>query len=196
MERRQAHWRMRRVLLSCGLSVLKDGSDDHDIPRFQGVILRGIDDYLLSPRQQIQHYVVIILMVLGHPNACNIVKHRGLSGVINSRLENLKAVITHERADGMERRQAHWRMRRVLLSCGLSVLKDGSGDHDIPRFQGVILRGIDDCLLSLRQQVQHNVVIILMLLGHPGEIPYGVAIPATKQGLSGLPITFCQLPIP
>ena len=74
-------------------------------------------------------------MVLRHANACNIVKHRGLSGVINSRLENLKAVATHGRADSREHRQAHWRMRRVLLSGGLSVLRDGSDDHDIPGFQ-------------------------------------------------------------
>ncbi len=56
---------MCRVLLSGGLSALKDGSDDHDIPGFQGIILREIDDYLLSLRQQIQHDVVIIRMVLG-----------------------------------------------------------------------------------------------------------------------------------
>ncbi len=57
------------------LSVLKDGSDNHDIPGFQKIVT-----CLLSPRQQIQHNVLIILMVLGHSNACNIVKHRRLPG--------------------------------------------------------------------------------------------------------------------
>ena len=48
---------MRRVLLSGGLSVLKDGSDDHDIQGFQRIILREIDGYLFSLRKQIQHDV-------------------------------------------------------------------------------------------------------------------------------------------
>ncbi len=123
---------MRRVLLSGGLSVLRDGSDDHDTPGFQGIILKGIDDCLLSPRQQIQHDVVIVRMVLRHPNASNIVKHRRLSGDIYGHLENLKAVTTHGRADSREHRQAHWCRYRVLLSGGLSVLMDGSDDHDTP----------------------------------------------------------------
>ena len=79
--------------------------------------------------------------------------------------------------------------------CGLSVLKNGSDNHDIPGFQRIILKGIDDCLLSPSQQIQHDVVIILMVLGHPGEVTYGVAIPAMNRRLSGLQIPFCQLPI-
>ena len=55
-----------------------------------------------------------------------------------------------------------------------------------PRFQRITLKGIDDCLLSLRQQIQHDVVIILMVLGHPREVTYGVAIPAMKRRLSGV----------
>ena len=70
--------------------------------------------------------------------------------------------------------------------CGLSVLKDGSDNHDIPGFQRIILKGIDDCLLSLRQQIQHDVVIMHMVFGHPGEVTYGVAIPAMKRRLSGV----------
>ena len=80
---------MRHMLLPGGLSVLKDDPDNHDIPGFQRIILREIDDCLLSPRQQTQHDVVIVLMILGHPNACNIVKHRRLPGIIKSHLENL-----------------------------------------------------------------------------------------------------------
>ena len=70
--------------------------------------------------------------------------------------------------------------------CDLSVLKDGSDNHDIPGFQRIILKGIDDCLLSLRQQIQHNVVIVLMVFGCPREISYGVAMPAMKRRLSGV----------
>ena len=93
-------------------------------PRHPGIpriTLRGIDDCLLSLRQQIQHNVVIILMVLECSNACNIVKHRRPAGGVNSRLENLKAVITHGRADSRERRQAPWRARRMfrLVACQL-----------------------------------------------------------------------------
>ena len=77
-------------------------------------------------------------------------------------------------------------MRRMLLPGGLSVLKGGSDNHDIQGFQRIILKGIDDCLLSPRQQIQHDVVIIHMVLGHPGEVTYGVAIPAMKRILSGV----------
>ena len=93
----------------CGLSVLKDGSDNHYTPGFQRIILKGIDDCLLSLRQQIQHDVVIILMVLGCPGEISygvaiLAMKRRLSGVINGSLENLKAVITHGQADSRERR--------------------------------------------------------------------------------------------
>ena len=91
---------MRRVLLSGGLSVLKDGSDDHDTLGFQ-----KIAPCLLSIRQQIQHNVLIILMALRHPNTCKIIKHWRLSEVNNGSLENLKAVITHGQADSRERRR-------------------------------------------------------------------------------------------
>ena len=79
--------------------------------------------------------------------------------------------------------------------CGLSVQENDPDNHDIPGFQKIVLKGIDDCLLSLRQQIQHDVVIILMVLGHPREVTYGVAILAMKRRLSGLQIPFCQLPI-
>ncbi len=56
-------------------------------------------------------------------------------GSFNGRLENLKTVTAHERADGMEHWRAPCRMHRMLLS-------DGSDDHDISGFQGIILKGL------------------------------------------------------
>ena len=101
----------------------------------------------LSLGQQTQHNVVIILMLLRHPNACNIVKHQRLSGVINGRLENLKAVIAHGRADSWERRRL-WRARLTLLSGGLSVQENDPDDPDTLGFQRIIPGGIDDSLFT------------------------------------------------
>ncbi len=98
-------------------------------------------------------------------------------------------MITLGRIDRKKCRRTAWCSRPLLSGC-LSVQENDPGDHNTLGFQRIILRGIDDYLLSLGQQIQHNVVIIFIVLECLGEIPYSVAIPAMKWGLSGLPIPF------
>ena len=100
-------------------------------------------------------------------------------GGINGRLENLKAVITHGRADGRKRRCPR-RTRLTLLSGVLSVPKDGSDCHATLGFRGIV-----PCLLSPGQQIQHNAVTTFMVSGHPNTCNEVQIIRSSN--------TFCQL---
>ena len=102
-------------------------------------------------------------------------------GGINGRPENLKAVITHGRADGRERRCPR-RTCLTLLSGVLSVPKDGSDCHATLSFRGIV-----PCLLSPDQQIQHNAVTTFMVSGHPNIYD--------EAGIIRSSNTFCQLPL-